>query len=496
MAFSQILKRTLKASIKMVELYTEDDSSESTTVSNMKTRGNLSDTSQSTGATLPFVKIEGQIITGIESMVIDETGTIPAITLVFKDSSGQFGGPAFPKKNLKLSVYLKTSNPKFMPLRGDYLITTIKSITDPRNRGAQNVAKEVTYLVKGELFVPRLYSNVSKSYSKLNSRDTLFKVASELGLGFVENDFAVTDTMTWINMNSSPFNFIKDVAAHAYSDDDSFFETFISKEANLSMIEVSKQLMELEIDSTFLGAADSLDSDFKQDIKGNPTKTALDDTVIGSQLTTEQSNVQSQNYILEASLISNQGKILKDSGYKKKIYYYDHILNSEPIDKFQDFFMAPVNTPGVNELVKLVPEDEGLSEVGVKKWMDINYGNTHGQWNAARLLNSHNNDELEKIQLRVVTRGINSQAVRGMSIFTNITQAVADYLTNTLDSTETGKPAIDGINAGANISNPQLSGIYYIKGAKYYYDKSAETSITTELFLSKREWRESKKIIK
>jgi hypothetical protein len=496
MAFSQILKRTRKATVAMVELFNEDDAAGSNSNSILKANLDLPSSSQKIGADKPFVKIAGQIITNIETLIIDETGMVPTITLVFIDANGEFGGPAFPKKNLRLSVYLKTGNPKMMPLRGDYLITSIKSISNPNNRGKHSVTQEVTYLVKGELFIPRLYNNVSKSYSKLNSRDTLFRVAEELGLGFVENDFNTADNMTWINMNTSPFNFIKDVVTHAYSDDEAFFEAFISKELNLSMVQVSQQLLELEPDETFVALANPLDGDFTQNVKDNSTKLAADELIMANILTTDPSHVQSQNYILEASLISSQGKILKNNGYKKKIYYYDHNSTSEPINKFKDFFMSPINTPGANDDTLLIPEEEGLDEIGVKKWMDINYGNTHSQWNAARLLNNHNNNELNKIQLRTVTRGINSQVIRGMSIYTKITQKVAEYLQTASDPLREDNIDTSGLASNDNIVNPQLSGVYYVKGVKYYYDaNTTNEKITTELFLAKREWLPSKIII-
>ena len=481
----------------MVELFTSDDSNSNTSKNSaVTTVSDRPDVSQKLGATSPLVKIAGHIINNIDSVIIDETGFIPKITMMFTDMTGEFGGSTFPKKNLRLSIYIKSPNTKLMPIRSDYLITSIKSISKSFGGNPQSLSKDVTYLVKGELFVPRIYNNISKSYSKMTSRDALFNIADQLGLGFAENDFTTSDSMTWINMNSSPLNFIKDVANHAYSDDDSFFEAFISKELNLSMIQVSQQLHSGEGDEMFMAGADSVTGDINQNEKGNGIKTALDDESMINHLTTDRRFVQNSNYIIEASLISNQGNILKDSGYQKKIYYYDHLSNNSPIEKFIDFNMAPINTPGVSEVNMLIPEEDGLDEVGVKKWMNINYGNTHTQWNAARLLNTHNNNELEKIQLRVVTRGINVQVIRGMSIRTFITKKVADHIQADEDPQKESQIELSEDNQLDETIDLQLSGIYYVKGAKYYYDAKKSTTFSTELFLARREWKESKIIIK
>jgi hypothetical protein len=491
MAFSQVLKRTQKAKISIVELFDLDDSTTSKAGATTKSGELTGSTAQSTGAEKPFVKISGFSIQDIENLVIDETGFMPTLTLIFKDPIGQFAGPSFPKKKLIASVYIKSANDNLLPIRADFLITSIKSLTTPAENNTKGLVANVTYLVKGELFVPKIYNNISKSYSSLTSKDALIKVASDLGLGFVENDVVTADAMTWINMNTSPLNFIKDVANHSYGGDESFYDTYISKELNLCMIEVNRQLASLELDSSFLDASNSKSLDYNQSVKDGSGKSSKDQLSMPKVLTSDPGMTRFSNYIVEASLISNQGKILKDSGYKKKIYYYDHVLNEEPINKFQDFFMAPINTEGVLEETMLIPEDTGLDGIGVKKWMDINYGNTHSQWNAARLLNTHNLNELEKIQLRVVTNGINAQTIKGDSIFTYITQMVAEYAKSGKD-TATNSAEISGIDRTELGPDQQLSGRYYVKGVKYHYDRSKNEPFCTEFFLARREWKPSK----
>jgi hypothetical protein len=258
------------------------------------------------------------------------------------------------------------------------------------------------------------------------------------------------------------------------------------------MIEVSKQLASSELDETFIASGNSKDLDNNQAIKDIANKSSIDQYTMVKVLTSDPAMSKLANYIIEAGLISSQGKVLKENGYKKKIYYYDHLLEEDPINKFQDFFMAPINTEGVSDESLLIPEHDGLDEIGVKKWMDINYGNTHSQWNAARLLNTHNLNELEKIQLRVVTSGINPQTIKGDSIFTYITQMVAENLKVGGETTLDNADKANGLKQKDILPDEQLSGRYYVKGVKYHYDITRNDKLYTEFFLSRREWRPSK----
>jgi hypothetical protein len=347
----------------------------------------------------------------------------------------------------------------------------------------------VEYVVKGELFIPRLYNNVSKSYNGLTSKETLTKVAEELKIGFAENPAATpNDAMTWINFNTSPANFIKDVANHSFQDAYSFFTTFISKEYCLCYVNVNDQLIPRESDDTFVNYSnlEAIDTDSK-------TKVEELDATVFNFLTTVTSSKSSPNYMTSITLISDQGQLLKSNGYKKQIYYYDYILDSEPVDKFVDFFVAPNNSDGALESQILLPVDEGLDEIGLKKWINIEYGNTHPQWNFSRVQNDMNLKELEKIQLKVTLNGINVQVTKGSVIALVVTQRVAQQLRKEFDQENSGKTFNQSTNLSDEIPDLQLTGKYWVKGAKYYYDGDIQ-KYETELILSRREWLESKKI--
>jgi hypothetical protein len=490
MAFSQIVKTLVQPTIKMITLSDIDTSVDGEGLGAIQINKNLPDSSQKLGVEGPFIKLGGQIVINIQSLIIEETGFIPKITLVFTDVAGEFSGNNFPKRNLTMAVYIATSNDKFKPVRSDYLVTSIKSIPSRSDESKLLLSRNMTYIVKGELFVPRLYNNISKSYSSLSSSSALNLICTDLGLGYAQNDFSTSDAMTWINYNTSPANFMQEILNHSYQDDESFFEGFINKELIFNFINVNEQLKGLESDFTYINAADPIRSNFSQTQKNSTISSELNEGLDINFLTNLELNRGRSNYIVEANLISNQGEILKKEGYLKKIYYYDHFDESQDVlNKFKSFYVAPTNTEGADEVSMLTPDDEGLAEIGNKKWMNINYGNTHEHWNAARVYNMHNRKELEKIKLRVVTNGINFQVIRGASIPVFLTQRLADALRR--DPVE-DREVQPNENLLDEVLDTQLSGRYYVSEVKYHYDPLAENRFYTEFFLARREWAPSK----
>lgn len=491
MSFGQMILGTILPKVPLKTLSEEDSSidSESTKDVSYRAKRGKPDTGQQTGAARPFVKIGGQIVKDIESMTIDETGFVPKVTLTFVDGLGEFAGEYFPKTDLIMSVYIKSTNENFKPIRCDFLITGVTSL--PRTQAEKNgVAGQKTYIVKGELYIPNGYNNVSRSYSGLNSKEALKRVCDELGIGFAENESSPSDKMTWINSNMSPLQFIQHVSDHAYQSDDSFFNTFIDKYYYLNYIEVNRQLAIGEIDNTFVSYSKSLMYGISQDQKDAGAFEGVQEQTTPNYLTTEIKMKNKANYISELSLVSNHGEIIKRQGYKKNIYYYDHLRKAnEPKQKFIDFFMTPLKSIDRNQESFLIPNEESLAENRIKKWMNIDYGNAHPEWNAARLTNSHNLKELEKVKLRVVLDNVNYQVSRGFMIPILVTVRQAEKI---LKSGEAPPPEEGDVNLKNESPDSQLSGFYYVIGTKYHFDRLNPNGFQTELLLARREWNPSK----
>jgi hypothetical protein len=495
MAFNQILKGTLLPKISLQKLWDEDSSSGSGSPF-FEMNINKPDSSQKVGANEPFVKIGNQVVTDIENLIIDETGIIPTITMIFNDSSGEYSGHVFPKHNIILNLYLKASNDNFKPIRNDFLITSIKSISNKKSDQAKHRWTETshTYLVKGELYVPKLHNHISKAYVNLNSKDTLKRIAEDFKLGFSENESSTSDQMTWINPNNSTLNFIDEIIKHSYRDDDTFFTAFIDKYYYLNFIDVNEQLKITDADSTFIAHANGLEAGFSQKMKDSPEIQKLYQETVDNYLTTESKDKGQSNFIVDIDLISNQGAILNDHGYKKHLYYYDSQTNHEsPKDKFKDFFLKPINSTGRSVDTFLIPEDKDLAENETRDWTGITYGNVHDNWKTANLLNEHNLNELEKIKLKVTINNINFQCIRGAMIPVVVTSNKAEYMMKAAElDTNLEAMITDKSNLMDETIDSQLTGYYYISGAKYYYDKTRSVGLYTELYLARREWNRSK----
>lgn len=488
-----LIKVILEPKIPMKELSTIDDSSSSNT--GIVTNDNFRSHKEKKGIDEPFVKINDVILNNIDQLIIDETGLIPRIKIVWTDLDGAISGPNYPKTDPIVSVFIRSSNNKFKPIRCDFLITSIKTSRDPLNEDYYGI----DYVINGELYIPKLHHHSSKSYSEMSSKDTLLTIAKESDIGFAMNDFSTNDNMTWINSNKSRAKFIQEVSKHAYLDDSTFFNSFIDKYYHLNFINVVEQLNPThEMISTFLENADSGIFEMNQrQLKQKNTQ--IEEATSEIVLSNHEKLKQSPNYILNHSLTGDMGRILKTKGFKRKIYYYDHTLGDQ---KFTDFYMDPIKIKGYEsrEDRALDPSDSNLKETEVRKWMGIHYGNTHPEWNAAVLINDHNNGELNKVKLKATTTGINLTVTRGSGVnvvmFTPGAERVAADRYRTDVNREGDISANNSMEFDSLVPNDVLSGRYYIAGAKYIYDSSSETGeYSTEFHLAKVNWHSENNLL-
>ena len=286
----------------------------------------------------------------------NETRIIPTVKLIFTDQSGAISGPNYPKNDPILSIYIKTGNGKFKPIAGDFLITSIKSNLDSEI-DRESVGIGATYIMSGELYIPKIYNNFSKSYPNLPSSLALKELAADLDLGFSELDIQTSDSMTWINPNRNGLYFIDHIVKHAYLDEDSFFDSFIDKWYNLTFINVANQLVTEEIpDTTYFSTIDSSGIDVSQEMKDRQEYKDTDERLSIVTLTNEDGFKGRPEFITNYLLEGDIGRVLKSRGFRKKIYYYDHILDGE--DKKTEFYVNSVQIKGESEDNRLVPKDE------------------------------------------------------------------------------------------------------------------------------------------
>jgi len=439
------------------------------------------------GADKPLVMINSVYVTDIDYMVLDETGKIPTIKIIFNDNTGTLNSANYPKNDPIISVYIKPQNSKFKPIRCDFLIVEMKPL------GSDNYS----FSIYGELYIPKLYDNVSKSYSNVSSKDALLQLASDLNLGYAQNEISTSDIMTWINSNNNSLDFMKHVSDHAYKDDDTFFTSFIDKYYNINLIDVTEQLnINAEINNTYQnttsGMQRNVNNERSEKSEGN-TEFETDEVPI--YLTNHPSDKGRPQFIKKFNLSGEVGSILQNRGYRHQIYYYDHKLES---DKFTKFYVNPILIKGYkNNDLSLIPDDEVLRNNLIKKWQNIDYGNAHSEWNASKTINDHNNTELNKVKMTVETSGINFQIIKGSGLFVAMHDDIGEAKLQQANRDKTdGAVEETPVTDSTIVLNDTLSGRYYVNGTKYIYDGKAEGfQYSTEFELCKMNWRAEKNII-
>jgi len=486
MSYSDTIKGVLLPKLAKQEISETDTTEISKENLQFKQSRSGASTKDTAGAKAPLIVINKADIEP-QYLCIDETGYIPRLKAIFKDGNGAMAGPNYPKKDPIMSVYIKTGNPKFKPIACDWLITSIKTSVD-EIADAENIEKDIVYTVTAELFIPKIYDNVSKAYSEMTSRAALEKLAEDLDMGFAINDVNPTDSMTWINTNRNSLDFIKHISKHAYQNEDSFFTSFIDKYYYLNFINVSEQMrFGHDLNVTYDNQVDANEFAKSAELsESSENKEKLSESLTPLIITNKPSEKGRPLFAIKYALSGLNGMILKNKGYRKKIYYYDHILESD--DKFTSFFVNPLRTTGDDEKMALIPDNEFLKANMVKKWMNIDYGNNHREYNAAALINNHNLGELNKIKLKVETAGVNFQVVRGSAL------PVAIYHTahDASDREAVTKDAVldkKNLTEGALVKDPTLSGRYYVMGTKYIYDNlNGAFPFKTEFTLGRVNW--------
>lgn len=179
-----------------------------------------------------------------KTIKIPRTGFVPTIRLVVTTSSPDLLKNNQIKSGDKLALFMSTGGGLVKSYRGDFLITSAVTSEKP----SEMMDMPITYIIKGELFVPNLHSESEKNVIQGTSRDTMMEIAAKLGLGFYFCDPDNTDDFQGWPCSTSLEDYALDVAAHAWKSFDAFFETWIDPRYGLSFININKMLVEDGLD--------------------------------------------------------------------------------------------------------------------------------------------------------------------------------------------------------------------------------------------------------
>ena len=458
---------------------------------------------QNRGLTEPFIKIGnirltyGQIMT----LKIWQDEFVPRILITLIDVDSEFSAGKFPVSNILISVFIKSSIKNLKSFACDFIITNISSF---------NISDtEIQYTFTGDMHIPKLHTNISKAFSQVTSRDALLLIAKDLQLGFADNLTEDTnDKMTWLIPNYSYKSAITHISKLAYSNDEHFFDCFIDRYYMLNFINVEKQFEKIDdelniayiqYDYNSLGGADRINPE-KSD-KVEPTKMPL-------KITNNVTFTDTELYILEYSLVSNHGEILKNNALRRNVYFYDHGGNiNEGLSKTSDLdsdnftknFIEPLI--GTQDNNGTLPQTTSVSEfidtnqdtqTFVGQWVGVDYGNAHTSYKFSQLLNDHNHKNLEKNMLKVKLSGFNNNIIRGSRLKVEIyidkaTSKLVEINRTDDESTEAQSNKLSDFpnNRNTHLVDRFLSDSYYVKTISYSYTNG---TFETDLLLTKRNW--------
>ena len=457
---------------------------------------------QNRGLTEPFIKIGNiRLAYGqIRSLKIWQDELVPRILITLIDVDSEFSTGKFPTSNILISVFIKSTIKPLKSFACDFIITNISSF---------NISdKEIQYTFTGDMHIPKLHTNISKAFSQVTSREALLLIAKDLQLGFSENLTEDTnDKMTWLIPNYSYKSAITHISKLAYSSEEHFFDCFIDRYYMLNFINVEKQFEKMDealnvayidYDNNNLGGADRI----------NPEKSNTEPVSIPLMITNNSIFINTELYIIDYSLVSNHGEILKNNALRKNLYWYDHGGNiNEGLtktsdldsDNFTEHFIEPLTgtqdnngtlpqTTSVSEFIDTNPDTQTF----VGQWVGVDYGNAHTHYKFSQLLNDHNHKDIEKNMLKVKLSGFNNNIIRGSRLKVEIyvertTSNLADINRTDADSTEAQSNKLSDFpnNKNNRLIDRFLSDSYYVKTISYSYTNG---KFETDLLLAKRNW--------
>ena len=426
------------------------------------------------GTNYPFIEINNYVFntTEIETFEINYNGFIPTVRLVAGIKGKTFPSAAMPKDGDLMGVFIRAKNDVFKPIRNDYRITGVRSA------GADSDGRGGVYTITGELFIPHLYDEVIVSYSG-TSYEVLKQIAQELKLGFASNDTATNDSQTWINPGGDYYNYILDLADHAWKDEKSFFDVFIDVYYHLNFVNVNNQFSEgTEVDMALLTNLQLTDS-----VGGEIAAKRMEDGAgtIAKVLSNHQDVKGTAAFVYHYNVKNNSNSISETYGYKTYTRFFEQ--NSE---KYWSLFTDPLNTQGAaaNKIILKgrttkpgAPKEEFWKTQNRYIWGGIQYtipeGNAHEKYSFAQTWNERNLAELQKMVLHIELERGNFNIYRGERIPIVLIIASDNQYQNVMSTPETD-------NKSAAFPQPIVdkfySGYYMVSGMTFTYKAAGVSS--------------------
>ena len=461
------IKEKVKAKLKLLTMTAPAE--------RLLTGGPQGYTTAMVGQAYPYVLLNSREIppTMLGRMEIDCMGFMPKLfmTINVSGAKSNFFKNIFPRAGDVISIFLRSPNDNIKPIRNDYQIVTVdySGSNYPGDMGVSSLR------ITARLFIPDFYSEKQFSIEG-TSYDVLKKLAEELQIGFASNVDSTNDKMMWMSVGNYE-RFINDIAVHAWEDEQSFFTAFIDFYYNLNFINVNKQ---------FTYAPDGqpgVISDINARIpKENKT---FESEMKVFALTNDLRTMSFNNFITKFDVINNASLITYNEGV-----YKDYILYDFPSRTLMTDAISPLSTADAPQTMTPLFWNANTGTLSSLVWLGMQYsypiGNVHKNYKVAKMFNTFNLMEIEKIMLEANLANPNLFVHRGQ----RVPVMLFNYGDN-LDSLTVTDPKYNMTARTKSVLNSFLSDFYYVKGHKIIYDQTQQVGFSQVIYLSKREWTKS-----
>jgi len=442
------------------------------------------------GSVSPLVRINTEIISGLQYFKLDLTGFKPKLIFRFETLDEKFITTSYPKDGDLVSIYIRPYGEMFKPIRMDFIINEVIS---PFNGGpytdyTPSTGKYQSYTVMAEVRIPKLYKHICKSFNG-NSSDALLKIAEDLGLGYASNEARTKDSMNWISPNLDYQTLIRDIVNNSWLGEEDYFDCWIDQYYNINLINLKKQFDDVNPKLENMRMAYGADSFGDTFPGGGASETH--EVEFPLLLTNSTQFSKSPLFITDMSIEQNAGSINKDLGYFQKIQFYDSkLVSDKPKNKFIEYDIESVTNKnlGARDTLNKGRLGEDLYKEEVKKTYigTMYFDNVHENFQQASIQNILNRNDSYKIILKVKNRAWTPFLYRGqtfpVAIFSEGSASVSSSFT--YNPVGGQKSSLANESDKRNI-NAFLSGNYVVLGFNIEYD---EQGIYQSMLLGKKQW--------
>jgi hypothetical protein len=479
--------------IKLDEMFQIDTSGGSDSQTAKEWMGSTAE--KATGTNSPFVTINGyNITTYMSNFNLELSGILPVVRFSFNAGNPVFISNNYPKDGDIVSVYMRSPGDYYKPFRMDFKILNVYSDVSSKYspEGEDSIGKYFKFSIVAECFIPGLYSPRIKSFPKLTSMDVLLEVSQNLNLGFSTNDKSTNDIMTWICPNYSYYDFIHEVVARSYKDDESsFFDVWIDSYYNLNFINMGSQFSYegiIKDKVVYIPGYTNRGLNVDMNIPGASTPASVSANIL---LTNKGVPGESPFLINGYTLTSRAGSNSNSMGYITTIGFYDDVAEvDQPYSKYIQYDIESITSDNVKPgsmLQKGRVRSNDYKEETRKEWLgvlnrDSNGNGVHENFLHAKYQNLINQNDTTKMTLEVELENYFPGIIRGQIVPVEIYVFEGGNRQQNVGKIPNKEPNT-GLSPTLDLF---LSGNYIVIGITVYWDPSR--GIKQKLILSKRTW--------